>query len=75
MSEPEESGAERRIFGRARVMGAIHSGEMEGTYVSAEFHEDADEYVHGDISIEELMRRTKRRWDSRRKRPGGDDCE
>ncbi len=41
---------------------AIHSGEMEGAYVSAEFREDADEYVKGDISIEELMRRTKRRW-------------
>lgn len=42
---------------------AIHSGEMEGAYVSAEFREDADEYVKGDISIEELMRRTKRRWE------------
>lgn len=41
---------------------AIHSGEMEGAYVSAEFREDADEYVAGEISIEELMRRTKRRW-------------
>lgn len=46
---------------------AIHSGEMEGAYVSAEFREDADEYVHGDISIEELMKRTKRRWDPKRK--------
>ena len=46
---------------------AIHSGEMEGAYVSAEFREDADEYVRGDISIEELMRRTKRRWDPTRK--------
>lgn len=34
----------------------------EGAYVSAEFREDADEYVKGDISIEDLMRRTKRRW-------------
>lgn len=75
MSEPEESGAERRILGRARAMGAIHSGEMEGAYVSAEFREDADEYVRGDISIEELMRRTRRRWDSGRRRPGGDGCE
>ena len=41
---------------------AIHSGEMEGAYVSAEFREDADEYVKGEISIEELMTRTKRRW-------------
>ena len=41
---------------------AIHSGEMEGAYVSAEFREDADEYIQGEISIEDLMRRTKRRW-------------
>ena len=41
---------------------AIHSGEMEGAYVSAEFREDAEEYIKGDISIEDLMRRTKRRW-------------
>lgn len=48
---------------RERVMKeAIHSGEMEGAYVSAEFREDADEYVAGEISIEELMTRTKRRW-------------
>ena len=48
---------------RKRLMEeAIHSGEMEGAYVSAEFREDADEYVKGDISIEDLMRRTKRRW-------------
>lgn len=37
-------------------------GEMEGAYVSAEFREDADEYVKGEITIEDLMRRTKRRW-------------
>ena len=48
---------------------AIHSGEMEGAYVSAEFREDADEYVAGDISIEELMMRTKRRWSTRKKAP------
>ncbi|KAB1650848.1 MULTISPECIES: antitoxin VbhA family protein [Adlercreutzia] len=48
---------------------AIHSGEMEGAYVSAEFREDADEYVAGDISIEELMTRTKRRWSTRKKAP------
>ncbi len=54
---------------RARVMEeAIHSGEMEGAYVSAAFRRDADEYVQGEISIEDLMRRTKRRWDSKRKR-------
>lgn len=53
---------------RARVMGeAIHSGETEGAYVSAEFRQDADEYVQGEISIEDLMRRTKRRWNSKQK--------
>lgn len=45
---------------------AIHSNEMEGAYVSAEFRKDAAEYVSGDIPIDELMRRTKRRWDSSR---------
>ncbi len=54
---------------RARVMEeSIHSGEMEGAYVSAEFRRDADECVRGDIPIEELMRRTKRRWDPKRKK-------
>lgn len=48
---------------RRRLMEeAIHSGEMEGAYVSEEFREDADEYVRGEISIEDLMMRTKRRW-------------
>lgn len=46
---------------------AIHSGEMEGAYVSTEFRKDADEYVKGDIGIEELMRRTKRRWTPKEK--------
>ena len=41
---------------------AVHSGEMEGAYVSAEFRKDAEEYTDGDISIEDLMRRTRRRW-------------
>lgn len=41
---------------------SVHSGEMEGAYVSAQFDKDAEEYVKGDISIEDLMRRTKRRW-------------
>ena len=46
---------------------AIHSGEMEGAYVSAEFRKDAAEYAKGDISIEDLMMRTKRRWTVKRK--------
>lgn len=55
---------------RKRLMEeAIHSGEMEGSYVSEEFREDADEYVRGDISIEDLMKRTKRRWAANRREP------
>lgn len=53
---------------KALVEESIHSGEMEGAYVSAEFRKDADEYVKGNIPIEDLMRRTKRRWDSKRKK-------
>ncbi|WP_204314181.1 antitoxin VbhA family protein [Bifidobacterium avesanii] len=41
---------------------AIHSGEMEGAYVSEEFRRDAELYVNGDIGIEELGNRTMRRW-------------
>lgn len=53
---------------KKRVMQeAIHSGEMEGSCVSAQFREDAEEYVQGDISIEDLIRRTKRRWESKPK--------
>ena len=49
---------------RKRVIDeSIYFGEMEGAYVSAEFRKDADEYVKGHIPIEELMRRTKRRWE------------
>lgn len=40
---------------------AIHSGEMEGAYVSDEFRADANEFVQGDMSIEQLMRRAWRR--------------
>lgn len=53
---------------RKRVMEeAIHSGEMEGAYVSAEFRRDAEQYIEGNFSIEELMTRTKRRWSERRR--------
>ena len=63
----DDAGRRYAMVARKRAMEeAIHSGEMEGAYVSAEFREDADEYVQGDISIEELMRRTKRRWQVKR---------
>ena len=51
---------------RRAIEEAIHSGEMEGAYVSAEFRRDAEEYVSGDMPIEGLVRRTKRRWDPAR---------
>ncbi len=44
---------------------AIHSGEMEGAYVSAEFKKDAEDYIKHEISIEDLMNRTKKRWSNK----------
>ena len=41
---------------------AIHSGEMEGAYVSAEFKKDTYEYIKHEISIDDLMNRTHKRW-------------
>lgn len=40
---------------------AIHSGEMEGAYVSDEFRDDANEFAQGTMSIEQLMQRAWRR--------------
>ena len=44
---------------------AIHSGEMEGAYVSAEFKKDADQFIKHEISIEDLMNRTRKRWSNK----------
>ena len=44
---------------------AIHSGEMEGAYVSAEFKKDAEQFIKYEISIEDLMNRTKKRWSNK----------
>ena len=44
---------------------AIHSGEMEGAYVSAEFKKDADAYIKYEISIDDLMNRTNKRWSNK----------
>lgn len=41
----------------------IHSGEMEGAYVSDEFRADTGEFARGTMTIEELMRRAWRRND------------
>ena len=44
---------------------AVHSGEMEGAYVSAEFKRDADQFIKREISIEDLMKRTQKRWSNK----------
>ncbi len=44
---------------------SIHSGEMEGAYVSAEFKKDADQFIKHEISIEDLMNRTQKRWSNK----------
>lgn len=41
---------------------AIHSGEMEGAWVSEEFRADAEAYIAGEIAREELVERTRKRW-------------
>ena len=41
---------------RERAMrAAIHSGEMEGAWVSVEFRADAEAYIAGEITLEELL--------------------
>jgi hypothetical protein len=44
-----------------RAADAIHAGEMEGLSVTAETRADADDYISGAISADELMARIKRR--------------
>lgn len=43
------------------VEDAIHSGEMEGLSVSAEFEAEAAEYASGAIDIDEFGRRVRAR--------------
>ena len=43
------------------VRQAIHSSEMEGAYVTQGFRNDAQEYIDGGITVEELMNRSWRR--------------
>lgn len=45
---------------------AIHSGEMEGAWVSMEFRADVEAYIADEITLEELEERTRRRWMNRR---------
>ncbi|MBO0871818.1 MAG: hypothetical protein J2P19_00335 [Pseudonocardia sp.] len=48
---------------RARLVAeAIHSGEMEGLAVDEETRADADRYVAGEISSDELVARAKARY-------------
>lgn len=51
---------------------SIHSGQMEGAYVSTKFRQDAEQYVRGDISVEELVKLTKRRWTPKEDRGGSE---
>jgi hypothetical protein len=44
------------------VEDAIHSGEMEGLSVSAEFEAEAAEYASGSIDIDEFARRVRARY-------------
>ena len=56
----------RLVMNRERLIKeAIHSGEMEGAYVSAEFKKDADQFIKHEISIEDLMNRTRKRWSNK----------
>lgn len=41
---------------------AVHSAYLEGLLVSAEFSEDSEDYVAGEITAEELVRRTRERY-------------
>lgn len=41
---------------------ALHSGEMEGLYVSPDAREDAAEYVAGRIDSTELVARARARY-------------
>ncbi len=45
-----------------RVVEAIHSGEMEGLYVTAAGRVDAQDYVAGRIDSDELVARARARY-------------
>ena len=46
---------------RESVARAIHSAELEGQAVSADFMHDATEYIKGTINADQLVERTKTR--------------
>lgn len=46
---------------RENVTRAIHSAELEGQAVSADFTHDATEYIKGTINADQLVERTKTR--------------
>lgn len=45
-----------------RVKDAAHSGEMEGFHVSPAWQADANEYVAGIITSEEMIARARKRY-------------
>lgn len=47
---------------RRRVEVAVHSGEMEGLHVTPDTRADAEEYVDGQIGVEELRARVRARY-------------
>lgn len=46
---------------RENVTRAIHSAELEGQTVSADFMHEATEYIKGTINADQLVERTKTR--------------
>lgn len=47
---------------RAGLEDAVHSSEMEGLPVTAEYRADAERYVAGEFDLDELGRRTRARY-------------
>lgn len=44
------------------VVEAIHSGEMEGVFISEAARKDSDDYIAGRIDSEELIARAESRY-------------
>lgn len=61
MSTSISSETAARDLRERAVEEAIHSGEMEGLSVDAEFQSDAAEYVSGAIDVDEFGRRVRAR--------------
>ncbi|KRC43021.1 antitoxin VbhA family protein [Oerskovia sp. Root22] len=59
LSAAEIKGVKER---ERRVRAAVHSGEMEGLKVTPATRRDADEYVAGRITSDELVARARARY-------------